>query len=307
MSIIQLFAGNRTRPVQDDVHLRAKEQQREELAAVAIDAFPSELTPPEPVNAAPVLAAWPLDDPTDDFSLDAFPSESTLVAARADLADGLSLDTFLSEVSPPIASEPSHVEAQPAIVVAAAARLTARNPQRQRTRMATAAVAAVVIGATLGLALPMSSNDRAEKTAVGSIPGVSGRVSAGAVSAQASSGPAAAAIAKIPTPSNGVPVPVPNRVGPLDVVGSSLAVPRAIAPKSRPVDGKIRITTDPAGARVTIDGIGWGETPVTVSHLPFGTKTIRLTREGYASEQAFVGLSADTPMQSIGFSLTPRP
>jgi cytoskeletal protein RodZ len=45
------------------------------------------------------------------------------------------------------------------------------------------------------------------------------------------------------------------------------------------------ITSEPAGARVTIDGIGWGETPVTVRHLPAGAKRIRVTKEGYHSEE----------------------
>ena len=46
------------------------------------------------------------------------------------------------------------------------------------------------------------------------------------------------------------------------------------------------------GARVTINGIGWGQTPVTVKNLPLGTKTVRLTSDGYASQQRTVELGS---------------
>ena len=37
------------------------------------------------------------------------------------------------------------------------------------------------------------------------------------------------------------------------------------------------VMSTPTGARVTVDGIGWGETPVTIRHLPPGQKVVRLT------------------------------
>jgi len=56
--------------------------------------------------------------------------------------------------------------------------------------------------------------------------------------------------------------------------------------------GQMRITSSPNGARVTINGIGWGKTPVTVRNLPLGMKTVRLTSDGYTSQQRTVELSA---------------
>jgi cytoskeletal protein RodZ len=48
------------------------------------------------------------------------------------------------------------------------------------------------------------------------------------------------------------------------------------------------VTTQPAGARVTVNGIGWGISPVTIRHLPPGDKRIRVSKEGYeASERIF--------------------
>ena len=45
------------------------------------------------------------------------------------------------------------------------------------------------------------------------------------------------------------------------------------------------VATQPAGARVTVNGIGWGVTPVTIRHMPPGEKLVRVSKEGYASEE----------------------
>jgi transcriptional regulator with XRE-family HTH domain len=51
------------------------------------------------------------------------------------------------------------------------------------------------------------------------------------------------------------------------------------------------VTTQPAGARVTVNGIGWGLAPVTIRYLPAGDKRIRVSKEGYATEERMVRLS----------------
>ncbi len=43
------------------------------------------------------------------------------------------------------------------------------------------------------------------------------------------------------------------------------------------------ITTQPDGARVTVNGVGWGTSPVTIRHLPPGSKRIRVTKHGYTA------------------------
>lgn len=48
------------------------------------------------------------------------------------------------------------------------------------------------------------------------------------------------------------------------------------------------VTTQPAGARVTVNGIGWGVAPVTIRYLPAGDKRIRVSKEGYATEERVV-------------------
>lgn len=51
---------------------------------------------------------------------------------------------------------------------------------------------------------------------------------------------------------------------------------------------EIVVRTEPPGARVTVNGISWGASPVTIRHLPPGAKRIRATKEGFAAtEQVF--------------------
>jgi cytoskeleton protein RodZ len=50
------------------------------------------------------------------------------------------------------------------------------------------------------------------------------------------------------------------------------------------------VSTQPEGARVTVNGIAWGTAPVTVRYLPAGQKRIRVTKDGYATEERLVRL-----------------
>ena len=50
------------------------------------------------------------------------------------------------------------------------------------------------------------------------------------------------------------------------------------------------IATEPAGARVTVNGIGWGTAPITIRHLPPGVQRIRVSKDGYVSEDRLVNL-----------------
>ena len=51
------------------------------------------------------------------------------------------------------------------------------------------------------------------------------------------------------------------------------------------------VTTQPEGARVTVNGIGRGLAPLTIRYLPAGDKRIRVSKEGYASEERVVNLA----------------
>jgi cytoskeletal protein RodZ len=63
-------------------------------------------------------------------------------------------------------------------------------------------------------------------------------------------------------------------------------------PAAAPVT-QLEITSNPQGARVTVDGVGWGVTPVTIRHLPEGLKRVRITSDGYAASERVVEIRPD--------------
>lgn len=66
------------------------------------------------------------------------------------------------------------------------------------------------------------------------------------------------------------------------------------------------ITTEPAGARVTVNGIGWGLSPVAIPYLPPGDKRIRVSKEGYATEERVLRIG-DGQRQSLDIQLDNAP
>ena len=92
--------------------------------------------------------------------------------------------------------------------------------------------------------------------------------------------------AAIPTPQSPVPAPVPASTLPVVATTSASAVDAA---------NSLIVTSDPAGARVTVDGIGRGTTPATIRLLTPGEKTIRVIKDGYASEERSVRITEGRP------------
>ena len=77
---------------------------------------------------------------------------------------------------------------------------------------------------------------------------------------------------------------------PVPVETTGVLTPPVVTP---PVVTSLVITSIPDGASVTVDGIGWGTTPVTIRHLPEGHKLIRVTSDGYASVERVVDVQSD--------------
>jgi hypothetical protein len=85
--------------------------------------------------------------------------------------------------------------------------------------------------------------------------------------------------------------------GAIGVQGESVVVPVShtpAAPLERSTDdedarssSRIRIITQPEGASVTINGVGYGTTPLEIPYLPPGAKRIRVTKAGYETEERF--------------------
>ena len=81
--------------------------------------------------------------------------------------------------------------------------------------------------------------------------------------------------------------PAADAVRPPDI---SPVTPLRPAP---PAVTQLVITSQPSGARVTVNGIGWGVTPLTIRHLPEGTKRIRVTTSGYTAAERVVEVLPD--------------
>jgi serine/threonine-protein kinase len=84
------------------------------------------------------------------------------------------------------------------------------------------------------------------------------------------------------------------------------AVAPAPKPKPRPVPprGQIVVRSNPAGARVELNGRDRGRTPLTIRDLPLGANTLRVTRDGYGAEQRRVTLTASRASQTVDVPLT---
>jgi len=61
-----------------------------------------------------------------------------------------------------------------------------------------------------------------------------------------------------------------------------------------------------ASKLVTVNGIGWGQTPVTIRYLPFGKKLIRATKPGYVSGQRVLDFGSDHRVRSVRVQLSPE-
>ena len=87
--------------------------------------------------------------------------------------------------------------------------------------------------------------------------------------------------------------------------------PSAVAPLESETpqnpDAELIVTTEPAGARVTVDGIGWGVTPITIRHLSMGAKRVRVSKDGYVIEDRIVRMVGDRPSITVSISLRTTP
>lgn len=109
---------------------------------------------------------------------------------------------------------------------------------------------------------------------------------------------AAAASAPASTPQPSVSSSVPSsepssEVTPSPVITPSQVATSVVAPEKQaeaitqaPVPAVVTelvVTSDPEGARVTVNGIGWGSSPATIQYLEPGPKRIRVSKEGYVA------------------------
>jgi transcriptional regulator with XRE-family HTH domain len=70
-------------------------------------------------------------------------------------------------------------------------------------------------------------------------------------------------------------------------------------------EGELEIVSSPAGALVTVNGIGRGKTPITVRYLPLGSHAVRVVHPGYASQERQVTLTAEQSARRVSLTLRP--
>jgi hypothetical protein len=139
------------------------------------------------------------------------------------------------------------------------------------------------------------------------------RVPAGGDDVAAATGDAsegqAAGVAAEQVAAPGAPPTVQKRAGAAQAAAPDSSARIEQAPieddKAAPsAAGELVVASDPPGARVTVDGIGWGTTPLTIRNLPAGVKQIRVTKDGYSGEVRVVRLAADRTTVTIPLRAT---
>jgi cytoskeletal protein RodZ len=91
-------------------------------------------------------------------------------------------------------------------------------------------------------------------------------------------------------------------VAPVDVAEDESSAPA----EATDVEHRLDIESNPDGARVTVNGVAWGVTPITIRHLPPGEKVIRVTKDGYVGRERRVHLGGETGSASLQLTLAPR-
>jgi hypothetical protein len=86
---------------------------------------------------------------------------------------------------------------------------------------------------------------------------------------------------------------------------ASLAAPFEVPTQRAGLAAGLTITSDPPGARVTVDGIAWGTTPVTIAHLTPGDRRVRLTLPAFSAAERVVRVSSDQSAAALHIVLSP--
>ena len=82
---------------------------------------------------------------------------------------------------------------------------------------------------------------------------------------------------------------------------------KPVVPTEAPAaTGSLRVVSEPAGARVTVNGEARGRTPLELGELAFGRYDVRVEQAGFAAETRKVELAADSPAAQLRVTLKAR-
>ena len=209
---------------------------------------------------------WRHLDALEHGNLDAVPGGVYRRAEIRAYADAVGLDRTLALTQFEHALESSH--AQPETAVEAA---TSDN----RMRISWVALGAIgVVAAATMFAVSLRGGNRPESPATAAA--VTPAQTTPPVTEAAS--PTAEAPAQVAKPAA-----VPTAPAAPDVAATSDVPVAAVA---------LTITSDPPGARVMLDGIGRGATPLTVDNLTTGPTRVRVIKDGFVSQERDVRIGA---------------
>ena len=146
-------------------------------------------------------------------------------------------------------------------------------PRPDRARAAWTALGALGVVAAATMFAVSLWNDRSKSVAGG----------APRVSAVQSAPPVAPVEVSEPAPLSIVEAPAMLPPVPTDPVNTT------------PISTALILTSDPSGARVVVDGIGRGSTPVTVHNLTSGVRRVRVIKDGFVSLERDVRITGREP------------
>ena len=88
-------------------------------------------------------------------------------------------------------------------------------------------------------------------------------------------------------------------------VPSAGAAPPAVPGVVTPATGWLLVRTDPPGATVTLDGVGRGQTPLSLRDVSFGTHRLEVSHAGFGTVQREVTVNEEDTVVPVGVRLTP--
>jgi cytoskeletal protein RodZ len=92
----------------------------------------------------------------------------------------------------------------------------------------------------------------------------------------------------VPVPASTTVQPPPAALASAPGRAASPRVEKTAAAATAPAAIALAVTSSPEGARVLVDGIGWGHTPVTLRTITPGNRRIRVVLDGYVSRERVV-------------------
>ncbi len=81
------------------------------------------------------------------------------------------------------------------------------------------------------------------------------------------------------------------------------AVVAPSSPEVSPPTGWLLVRTDPPGATVTLDGVGRGQTPLSLADVSFGTHRLEMSHAGFSTVQREVTVSEQDTIVPVGVRL----